>query len=116
MLLASLTGKGEEEEVIGDFIDVLFCDDLFDNGTPELRKNKAEKVQKKYRISESLYESIRGAIKREEDLEERKQSRKTNAIAILSEERKQSLKRKARAVIAAKNDGDDVSDCSFDSN
>lgn len=83
-----------------------------------MRKNKAEKVQKKYLISESLYDSIQGAIKREEDLlalDKRKQSHKTKAIAILSEEIKQSLRRTARTAIAAKNDGDDVSDCSFSS-
>jgi NACalpha-BTF3-like transcription factor len=114
MLVASLTGEGDEEEVIENFVNVLFKSDLPHwPKDEEGRKNKAKAVKEKYQISGKLYKSILGAVEKKEEaeatvLEEREQA--------LLEERMQSYRETARARLESKQgDEGSVSDYSIPS-
>ena len=112
MLLASLTGKGDKEEVIENFKDVLFSKLPGWPTDKEGLLGKVEAVIKKYQISESLIGSIWGALGYPSNSEERKQA----LLEELLEEKKESHIRMARARLESKQaDEGSVSDYSIPS-
>jgi hypothetical protein len=108
MLLASLTGEGDKEEVIENFTEVLFSKLPGWPTDKEGLLGKVEAAIEKYQISESLIGSIWGKLGYPSNSEERKQA--------LLEEKKESHIRMARARLESKQaDEGSVSDYSIPS-